>query len=103
MEAQKVITLQQEIVIDNVHDKHVFSNNNKSIGIYRKSMKKAIKTIGNHLKERNTPFTGTSISVIKKKIDNIELEENTKGKSLDYVLDELKDIYLDDCIHFHNP
>jgi len=104
MEAQeKVITLPQEIVIDNVHVKHVFSNNNKSIGIYRKSMKKAIKTIGNHLKERNTPFTGTSISIIKRKIDNIYLEENKKGKSLDYVLDELKDIYLDDCIHFHNP
>ena len=47
-------------------------------------------------------FTGTSISTIKKKIDNIYLEENKKGKSLDYVLEELKDIYLDDCIHFHN-
>jgi L-2,4-diaminobutyrate decarboxylase len=104
MEAQENLeSILQERVVAGKHNKHVFSNNKKSIGIYTKSMKKAIKTIGNHLKERNTPFTGATISSIKKKIDTIYLENNKEGKSLDYVLEELKDIYLNDCIHFHDP
>lgn len=82
MEAQeKLETILQEAAIDNVHDKHVFSNNTKSIGIYKKSMKKAIKAIGNHLKERDTPFTGTSISTIKKKSTTFILKKIKKEKA----------------------
>jgi len=104
MEAQEKSTLlQQESVGEKKHNKHIFSNNKKSLEIYRKSMKKAIKTIGNHLQGRDTPFTGTGISTIKSRIDAIHLENNSNGKSLDFVLEELKDIYLNDCIHFHDP
>ncbi|MEO8533877.1 MAG: aspartate aminotransferase family protein [Flavobacterium sp.] len=104
MEAREQIrTIQLNNVLETDHQKHIFSNNKKAISLYKKSMKKAIKLIANHLENRDTPFTGTSISSIRQKIDSIDIEDNYEGKSLDYVLDELKDIYLKDCIHFHDP
>ncbi|WP_281321896.1 pyridoxal phosphate-dependent decarboxylase family protein [Flavobacterium aestivum] len=104
MEArQKIKTIQLENVLEKDHHKHIFSNNKKAISLYKKSMKKAIKVISDHLENRDTPFTGASITSIKEKIDSIVLEDNYEGKSFDYVLDELKDIYLNDCIHFHDP
>jgi L-2,4-diaminobutyrate decarboxylase len=104
MEArQQIKAIQLENLLEKDHRKHIFSNNKKAISLYKKSMKKAIKVISNHLENRDTPFTGASITSIKEKIDSIALEDNYEGKSFDYVLDELKDIYLNDCIHFHDP
>lgn len=104
MEAREQIsTIELKKVLEKKHVKHIFSNNKKAISLYKKSMKKTIKLIANHLESRDTPFTGASISSIKEKIDAIVLEEKDQGNSLEYVLDELKDIYLNDCIHFHDP
>lgn len=104
MEAkQQIRTIQLKNWLETDHQKHIFSNTKKSVSLYKKSMKKAIKLIANHLENRDTPFTGTSIASIKEKIDDIALEENAEGKSLDDVLAELKAIYLNDCIHFHDP
>lgn len=82
---------------------YIFSNTKKGLSNYKKSMKKAIASIVGHLQKRNTPFTGASIKEIKDKTDEINFDDLKKEHSLDYVLDELKEIYLDDCIHFHHP
>ena len=77
MEAREQIrTIQLKNVLEKSYNKHIFSNNEKSISLYKKSMKKAIKLIAKHLESRDTPFTGTSIATIKEKIDAIALEDN---------------------------
>ncbi|HJS00363.1 MAG TPA: aspartate aminotransferase family protein [Flavobacterium sp.] len=100
---EQIEKLELEKVVGKNYNQHIFSNNNEAIAIYKESMAKAITTITNHLEQRDTPFTGTSIATIKEKIDAICLEENREGKNLDTVLEELKAIYLNDCIHFHDP
>lgn len=93
----------EAIISQDIFKQYVFSNEKSSITNYKNSMKKAIHVISKHVKNRKTPFTGTSIKNIKERIESIKLE-NFKGQhSLNYVLEELKEIYLNDCIHFHNP
>jgi L-2,4-diaminobutyrate decarboxylase len=82
---------------------HIFSNEEKAIANYKKSMKKAVKAIAKNLTDRNTPFTGVAMDVLKKRVNHIDFNGETEGKSLEYVIEELKDLYLNDCIHFHHP
>lgn len=83
--------------------KHIFSNNKKSVSTYKKSMTKAVQLIANHLEENKNPFTGVSISSIKEKCDAISLDNDYEENSLDYVLEELKELYINDVINFHHP
>ncbi|MFC4818385.1 pyridoxal phosphate-dependent decarboxylase family protein [Flavobacterium sp. GCM10023249] len=85
-----------------IYNLHLFSNETKSIHAYKKSMKKAVKAISKNLQDRNTPFTGIAMDILKKRINRIDFK-NDEGKSLDYVIEELKEIYLNDCVHFHHP
>lgn len=80
---------------------HLFSNEEEAIVNYKKSMKKAVKAIAKNLKDRHSPFTGAAMEMLKNRVNKIDINE--EGKSLDYVLEELKELYLNDCIHFHHP
>jgi L-2,4-diaminobutyrate decarboxylase len=81
---------------------HLFSKEEKSIANYKKSMKKAVKAISKNLKDRTTPFTGASMDILRKRVNQIDFN-SSEGKSLEYVIEELKELYLNDCIHFHHP
>lgn len=82
---------------------HIFSNNKKSVRNYKKSMKKAVQLIATHLEENKNPFSGVTISSIKEKCDAISLDNDFEENSLDYVLEELKELYVNDVINFHHP
>lgn len=87
---------------EKIYNLHLFSNEEDAIANYKKSMKKAVKAIAKNLQDRDTPFTGASMELLKKRVNHIDFK-NDEGKSLEYVIEELKDLYLNDCIHFHHP
>ena len=90
------------VIVDHSRE-HIFSNEKNGIANYKRSMKKAIHAISNTLKERKTPFTGKSIEALREKFNKIQLEHFKETHSLEYVIEELKELYLDDCVHFHHP
>lgn len=91
------------LVVNNYVNEHIFSNEKEGITNYKKSMKKAIRTISNHIKNCDIPFSGTSLEIIKERIEKINIEDFKNNYSLDKVLEEIKEIYLNDCVHFHHP
>lgn len=93
----------KELLIVDQNREHIFSNEKNGIANYKRSMKKAIHAITNTLKERKTPFTGKSIDALKQKFDEIQLKDFKDIHSLEFVIEELKELYLDDCVHFHHP
>lgn len=102
--------LQEQIRVDlekkpgkNKAHKYIFSNNKKSVATYQKSMAKAVKMISRHLLENEKPFSGVSMASIKQKCDAISLNDDYEQHSLDYVLEELKELYVNDVINFHHP
>lgn len=101
-EQLKVDFKNPNLLKDKTH-KYIFSNNKKSVSNYKKSMGKTVKIISNHLEENKKPFSGVSILSIKDKCDAISLDNDFEVNSLDYVLDELKELYINDVINFHHP
>lgn len=90
------------VLVDHANG-HIFSNEKDGITNYENSMKKAIHAITTTLKERKTPFTGKSIEALKDRFERIKFEHFEETHSLEYVIEELKELYLDDCVHFHHP
>jgi L-2,4-diaminobutyrate decarboxylase len=103
LQEQLNVDFENPILSKNKAYKNIFSNNKKSVITYKKGMKKAVKMIANHLEENKKPFNGASISTIKEKCDAITLDNDDEQNSLDYVLEELKQLYVDNVINFHHP
>ena len=103
------MNLQEPLSIDleksareNKSHTYIFSNNKNSVAAYQESMAKAVRVISNHLLENEKPFSGVPLSSLKEKCDAVSLHDG-RQHSIDYVLEELKGLYVNDVINFHHP
>lgn len=83
--------------------KYLFSDLPENKAYYQKSIHQTVNMVLKHLESRDTPFTGASVAEVKERFRPIQLELGTEGMSLSAALEELKYLYLDDAISFHDP
>jgi L-2,4-diaminobutyrate decarboxylase len=82
---------------------YLFSDLPENKGYYQKSILQALQAVTGNLETRKTPFSGASLSQVQEKFSGISMEEHGDGLSLEACLEELKELYLNDAIHFHQP
>ncbi|UII19035.1 pyridoxal phosphate-dependent decarboxylase family protein [Fulvivirga ligni] len=82
--------------------KYIFSELPENKAYYQKSMNQAVNAIVEHLENRNEPFSGASLEEVKVRFSKIFIDDTGYGATLHEVLDELKELYLNDAISFHN-
>lgn len=83
--------------------KYLFSDLSENKAYYQKCINQTVNAVLDHLEHRHTPFTGRSVSSLKEAIDKIYLDDTSMGDRLSEVLHELKTLYLDDAVSFHQP
>ncbi len=82
--------------------KFIFNETAESKTYYLRSINQAINSLMEHLETRHTPFSGASIAAVKDKFAQAYIDDSSYGTSLHNALEELKPLYLDDAISFHN-
>lgn len=81
--------------------KHLFNGLPENKANYQRVINQTVNLVVEHLEERNTPFTGVSIEKVRERFEGINLNDFPDGIPLPHVLDELKSLYLNDAISFH--
>jgi L-2,4-diaminobutyrate decarboxylase len=82
---------------------YLFSGLQENRAYYQKSILQSLQAVTGNLETRQTPFSGASLTQIKEKFNGVLLDEHEDGLSLQASLEELKELYLNDAIHFHDP
>ncbi len=81
-----------------IDTQQLFDTNSKEL--YQDSIEKAVEYVKNFL-DNETFYSGISIDELRKKKDLISVQ-NTAPLSIDEALKEIKELYLDHAISFHN-
>lgn len=82
---------------------YLFSDLQENKAYYQQSILQALQAVTGHLETRKAPFSGASLKQIQGKFSRVSLEEQEDGLPLQASLEELKELYLNDAIHFHDP
>lgn len=83
--------------------KFIFSNLPENKAYYQKSINQTVNAIIDHLELRKTPFSGASVVEVKERFKRVCTQDFREGTTLQESLDELKDLYLNDAVSFHDP
>lgn len=79
-------------------DSHVFSPANAEH--YASTMRRGIDVLHDHLVGVDRPFSGRSVEEVGTAISAVDLDRPVDVES---ALEELRDVYLDDAVWFHDP
>ncbi len=78
-------------------DSHVFSPANAEH--YATTMRRGIDVLTDHLASVEQPFSGRSVADVARTVDAVDLDQPVDVES---ALAELRDVYLDDAVWFHD-
>ncbi|MBL3655864.1 pyridoxal phosphate-dependent decarboxylase family protein [Fulvivirga sediminis] len=81
--------------------KYLFNDLPENKAYYQKSINQTVNAVIDHLETRSTPYSGASVDQIRERFSRLQAE-HPEGNSLQIVLEELKELYLNDAISFHN-
>lgn len=79
-------------------DSHVFSPANAEH--YATTMRRGIDVLTDHLADVTRPFSGRSVTDVARAVDAVDLDQPV---GVEEALAELRDVYLDDAVWFHDP
>ncbi|WP_311210782.1 MULTISPECIES: aspartate aminotransferase family protein [unclassified Aeromicrobium] len=79
-------------------DDHLFSPANAEH--YATTMRAGLDVLTEHLGSVRTPFSGRSVTDVARAVDAVDLD---RPVDVDAALAELRDVYLDDAVWFHDP
>lgn len=82
--------------------KFIFSNLPENKAYYQKSINQTVNAVIDHLEKRKTPFSGASVNEVKSRFRKLP-HDFREGLTLQESLDELKELYLNDAVSFHDP
>ncbi len=68
---------------------------------YREAMRLGVAAVADHVAIVQGPWSGASVADVRSKVDGIDLDRPLTD--LAAVLREVKDVYLDDAVWFHEP
>ena len=78
---------------------HLF--NAANIDRYREAMGRGVTAVADHVATVTGPWSGPSVAEVGGRVDEIDLDRPLDDLSA--VLREVKDVYLDDAVWFHEP
>jgi L-2,4-diaminobutyrate decarboxylase len=78
---------------------HLFNASN--IGRYRDEMARGVALVADHVEGVRGPWSGASVADVAAKVDAVDLGRPLAD--MDAVLDEVRSVYLDDAVWFHEP
>ena len=81
--------------------KYIFSELPENKAYYQKSMNQTVNAVMEHLESRDNPFSGASVQMLKSRFSKVFIDDTSYGSTLHEVLDELKELYLNDAVSFH--
>ncbi|UII25400.1 aspartate aminotransferase family protein [Fulvivirga maritima] len=81
--------------------KYLFNELPENKAYYQKSINQTINAVIDHLETRTTPYSGATVEQISERFSRLPAEYQ-EGNSLQIVLEELKELYLNDAVSFHN-
>jgi L-2,4-diaminobutyrate decarboxylase len=79
-------------------DHHLFSPANAEH--YATTMRRGIDVLTDHLARVDRPFSGRDVDAVARAVDAVDLE---RPVDVETALAELRDVYLDDAVWFHDP
>jgi L-2,4-diaminobutyrate decarboxylase len=79
-------------------DDHLFSPANAEH--YATTMRRGIDLLTDHLTSVDRPFSGRDVDAVARVVDAVDLE---RPVDVETALEELRDVYLDDAVWFHDP
>ncbi|WP_308200698.1 pyridoxal phosphate-dependent decarboxylase family protein [Aeromicrobium fastidiosum] len=78
---------------------HLF--NAANIGRYRDEMARGVAVVADHVAGVDGPWSGADVRAVSAKVDDVDLERPLDDMAA--VLDEVRSVYLDDAVWFHEP
>lgn len=78
---------------------HLF--NARNVARYREEMVRGVAAVADHVSTVTTPFSGATVADTAAKVGAVDLDRPLDD--LGQVLDEVREIYLDDAVWFHEP
>lgn len=78
---------------------HIFGG--ETIEQYARTMRSGIDALSSHVRKLERPYSGRTVVEVAPAVDRVDLDRPLS--SLDEVLDELSEVYLDDAVWFHDP
>ncbi len=78
---------------------HLF--NAANIGRYRDEMARGVEVVADHVAGVRGPWSGADVRDVIAKVDDVDLDRPLDDMAA--VLDEVRSVYLDDAVWFHEP
>lgn len=78
---------------------HLF--NRQNTGRYRDEMERGVRAVADHVSGVRGPWSGATVAEVAARVDDVDLDRPL-GDMAD-VLDEVRSVYLDDAVWFHEP
>ncbi|WP_304439551.1 aspartate aminotransferase family protein [Aeromicrobium sp. Root472D3] len=78
---------------------HLF--NAANIGRYRDEMARGVAVVADHVAGVDGPWSGADVRAVSAKVDDVDLDRPLDDMAA--VLDEVRSVYLDDAVWFHEP